>query len=69
MIELVESCSCEKWEAGSWGRGQGGNLGEGGRQPLKAATKQRLVKTEKNLCVLYLTRTVIFKVYNSVGLS
>jgi hypothetical protein len=31
-----------------------GNLKEGERSPLEAATKQRLVKTEKTLCVLQL---------------
>jgi hypothetical protein len=51
-FELVESCSCEEWEAGSWGRGQFGNPEEGERQPFEAANKQRLVKTEKTLCVL-----------------
>jgi hypothetical protein len=34
------------------GRGQFGNSEEGGRPPLEAAIKQRLVKTEKTLCVL-----------------
>jgi hypothetical protein len=32
-------------ETGGGGRGQFGNPGEGERLPLKAATKQRLVKT------------------------
>jgi hypothetical protein len=49
---LEESHSCEKWEAGDWNRGQFGNLEEGERQLLEAATKQRLVKTEKTLYVL-----------------
>jgi hypothetical protein len=40
-FEPVESYSCGKWEAGSWGRGQFGNPEEGERPPLKAATKQR----------------------------
>jgi hypothetical protein len=31
----------------AWIRGQFGNLEEGERPPLEAATKQRLVKTEK----------------------
>jgi hypothetical protein len=34
------------------GQGQFGNPEEGERPPLKAATKQRLMKTEKILCVL-----------------
>jgi hypothetical protein len=46
LIESLESCSCEKWEAGSWGRGQFGNPEEEERPSLEAATKQRLVKTE-----------------------
>jgi hypothetical protein len=33
-------------------RGQFGNPEEGKRPPFEAATKQRLVKTEKTLCVL-----------------
>jgi hypothetical protein len=41
-----------KWEAGSWGRGEFGNPEEEERPPLEAATKQRLGKTEKTLCVL-----------------
>jgi hypothetical protein len=46
------SCSCEKREADSCGWGQFGNPDEGDRPLLEAATKQLLVKTEKNLCVL-----------------
>jgi hypothetical protein len=42
---VVESCC-------SWGWGQFWNPGYGERQPLKAATEQRLRKTEKTLCVL-----------------
>jgi hypothetical protein len=53
VVESVESCSCEKWEAGKWGRGQFGNTEEAERPPLESATKQRLVKTE-TLCVLQL---------------
>jgi hypothetical protein len=34
------------------GREQFGKAKEGERPPLKASTKQRLVKTEKTLCVL-----------------
>jgi hypothetical protein len=45
-VESIESCNCEKWEAGIWGQGQFGN------PPLEAVTKQRLVKTDKTLCVL-----------------
>jgi hypothetical protein len=30
----------EKWESGSWGRGEFGNPEEGERPPLEAATKQ-----------------------------
>jgi hypothetical protein len=51
LIEWDESYSYEKWEAGSWGRGQLGNPEEGERPQLEAATKQRLVKNEKILCV------------------
>jgi hypothetical protein len=47
IVESVESCSCVL-EAGSWDREQFEN------PPLEAATKQRLVKTSKTLCVLYL---------------
>jgi hypothetical protein len=47
----VESCSCEKWEAGIWGRGQFGNPEEGERQPWEAATKQRS-EDRDNLCVI-----------------
>jgi hypothetical protein len=39
--QSVESCSCEKWEAGCWGQGQFGNPEEEVRPPLEAATKQR----------------------------
>jgi hypothetical protein len=42
----------ENWEAGSWGRGEFGNLEEGERPQLETATKQQLVKTEKILCML-----------------
>jgi hypothetical protein len=52
LIESVKSCCCEKWEAESWGRGKFGKLEEGERPTLEAATKRRLVETEKNLCVL-----------------
>jgi hypothetical protein len=41
-------------EAGSGGRGQFENLEEGECPPLEAVTKQRLVTTEKTLCVLQL---------------
>jgi hypothetical protein len=51
MIESADSCSCEKWEAGSWNRGQFWNQEEGDHQPWETATKQRQVKTEKTLCV------------------
>jgi hypothetical protein len=45
--ELLRFSRCKVFllEAGSWARGQFGNPEEGGRPPLKAATKQRLVKT------------------------
>jgi hypothetical protein len=36
-----ESLQAVSWEAGTWGRGQIGNPGEGERPPLEAATKQR----------------------------
>jgi hypothetical protein len=52
LVESVESCSCEKWEAGSWGRDQFGNREEEEHMLLEATTKQQLVKTEKTLCVL-----------------
>jgi hypothetical protein len=39
-----------------------GNPEEGEYQPLKAATKQRLVKTEKTICAIV---KVIFGVNNS----
>jgi hypothetical protein len=48
-VELVESCSREKWEAGSWGRGEFWNPEESQCLLLEAATKQRLVKIEKAL--------------------
>jgi hypothetical protein len=40
------------WETGSCGRGQFENPEEGERPPLKATTKQRLVKTVKIRSVL-----------------
>jgi hypothetical protein len=51
VTESAESYSCEKREAGSWVRSQFGNPQEDERPTLEAATKQRLVKTEKTLCV------------------
>jgi hypothetical protein len=54
LWESVQTYSCEKWEAGSWDRGQFGNPEEGERPPLEAATKQRPAKTEEILCVLKL---------------
>jgi hypothetical protein len=39
--ESVESCSCEKWEAGCWGRGQVRNPEEEVRPLLEDVTKQR----------------------------
>jgi hypothetical protein len=39
-------------QIGSWGRAEFGKPEEGERPPLEAAAKQRLVKTEKTLCVL-----------------
>jgi hypothetical protein len=47
-----ESCSCEKWETGSWGQGQFGNVEEEQCPPWQATAKQWLVETEKTLCVL-----------------
>jgi hypothetical protein len=67
FVESVESCRCDKWEAGSWGRGQFGNPEEGQRPPLEAATKQRLVKTAKT--VMCTVVTVILGVCNWVRLS
>jgi hypothetical protein len=52
VVESFDSCSYEKWKAGSWGRGKFGNPEEGERPPLEAAAKQHLVKTEKTLCML-----------------
>jgi hypothetical protein len=49
-------------EAGSRGGGHFGDPEEGKRLPLEAATKQRLVKTEKTSCVM-------FGVCNSARLS
>jgi hypothetical protein len=46
LVESVEVCSCEKWEAGSWGRGQVQ------RPPLEAATKQQQMNAGKILYVL-----------------
>jgi hypothetical protein len=43
---------CELLQAGNWGRGPFGKPEEGERPLLKAATKQRLGKIEKTLCVL-----------------
>jgi hypothetical protein len=48
-IESVQSCSCETREAGSWGPRQYGNPEKGVCPVLEAATKQRLLKTEKTL--------------------
>jgi hypothetical protein len=48
----VGSWSCEKREPGSLGWGQFGNPEEEEHPPLEAATKQRLVKTEKTIYVL-----------------
>jgi hypothetical protein len=57
-VESVESCSCEKWEAGSWGRGEFGNPEEWERPMMKASTKQRPVRNETTSCVLYLQRSL-----------
>jgi hypothetical protein len=51
-VESIESCICEKWEVGSWGREQFGNSEERETSAFEATTKQRLVKTEKSLYVL-----------------
>jgi hypothetical protein len=40
VTKSAESCSCEMWEADSWGRWQFGNPEEGERPPLEAVTKQ-----------------------------
>jgi hypothetical protein len=50
--KAFKSYSCEKWEAGSWGLGQFGKPEEAERPPVEAATKWRLVKIQKTLCVL-----------------
>jgi hypothetical protein len=49
LTESIESCSCEECEAGSGGWAQFRKRKEGEGPPLKATTKQRLVKTEKTL--------------------
>jgi hypothetical protein len=51
-LTLVESCSCEQSETGSWVRGKFGKLEEGKRPSLWAVIKQRLMMTEKTSCVL-----------------
>jgi hypothetical protein len=54
MVESVERCSCEKWEAGSWGQGQFRNPEEGEHLLLEATTKQGLVKTQcVHVCCSY----------------
>jgi hypothetical protein len=45
-LQLWEIWTC------SWGQGQFRNQEEGECLPLEAATKQRLLKNEKALCVL-----------------
>jgi hypothetical protein len=65
-LTLVESCSCEKLEAGSWDREKFGNQDEGERPLLEAASKQRLVKTDDFICAVV---TVTFAERNSVRLS
>lgn len=45
----VEYCSREKWEDRNWGRGNFANPEKGEIPTLEAATKQRLLKTEKTL--------------------
>jgi hypothetical protein len=42
----VKNCSCEKYEVGSWKRGQFSSPEEEKRSPLQAVTKQRQVKSE-----------------------
>jgi hypothetical protein len=42
LVESVEGCNCEKWEAGRSSQGQFGNQEEEERPMLEAATKQRL---------------------------
>jgi hypothetical protein len=66
VIESVDSFSCEKWEAGSWGWGQFRKPEEWEHPLLEVTTKQWLVKTEKTLMCAVIT--VIFGVCNSVSL-
>jgi hypothetical protein len=42
----------ERYEGGSWGQGEIGNPEERERSPLEAATKPRIVKTQKIVCDL-----------------
>jgi hypothetical protein len=49
LIDRQAQCD---FDFGSWCRGQFGNPEERERPPLEVATRQRLVKTEKTLCVL-----------------
>jgi hypothetical protein len=57
-LRVIESCSCDKREAGKCGSGEKGMLA------VEAATKQRLMRTEKTARVI-----VIFGVCNSVRFS
>jgi hypothetical protein len=52
LVDSEESYSYETWETGSWDRRRFGNREEGERRPLKAATKQRIFKTENTLCAV-----------------
>jgi hypothetical protein len=47
LVESVQSVKSCCYEAVGWGRREFGNP-----EPLEAATKQRLIKTEKTLCEL-----------------
>jgi hypothetical protein len=62
----VESYSCQKWEAGSWGRGQFRNPEEQERPPLKNGYQATASEDwEDFMCAVV---TVIFEVRNSVRL-
>jgi hypothetical protein len=66
LVESFKGCSCEKWEAGTWGLGQFGNPEE-----RTSAIESRYQVTaskdwEDFMCAVV---TVIFGVCNSVRLS
>jgi hypothetical protein len=52
LTDSVGNCSFEKREAGKWGTKEFWKSEEGKRQQLKAATRQRILNTEKTLYVL-----------------